>query len=69
MQTGTDSTSQQLELEPWIPERAPEDIAGESGSSGESVQHKSAFFGMRLALPLALSLWGMIAALIWACRS
>ena len=41
----------------------------ESLSGEESVGHGTALFALRAALPLAFSLWGLIAALIWACRA
>ena len=43
--------------------------AGENNLGEESVHGKSAMFGMRMALPIALCLWALIAALIWAWHS
>ena len=81
MQTGTDSKSQQFVWQSRIAESAlhpstpragaletPQEAAGERGSGEEFVRHKSAMFGMRAAVPLALGFWGLIAALMWAYR-
>ena len=43
--------------------------SGGNNLGEESVHGKSAMFGMRMALPIALCLWALIAALIWAWHS
>ena len=73
MQRGTQMRGQDVVYYPNAPASGllgtPKEIVGESGSGEELVPHKSAFVGLRVALPLAFSLWGLIAALIWACRA
>ena len=69
MQTGTDSRSRQVILEERTAENVREQTAEESSSGEGLAPHGSALFGMRAALPLALWLWGLIAALVWACRA
>ena len=40
--------------------------AGESDPPEEFVPYRSALYGIRMALPIALCLWVLIAAMIWA---
>ena len=49
-----------------VPRKMAEPTAGESRPGEEFVRHKSAMFGMRMALPIALCLWALIAVLMWA---
>ncbi len=61
MRTGTDAGT---------PDSLIELVQVGQGPSGEeSVGHGSALFALRVALPLAFSFWGLIAVLIWACRT
>ena len=70
MRTGMDERGRQVVLDSLISGRVPRETAGptagESGLGEEFVRHKSAMFGMRMALPIALCLWALIAVLMWA---
>ena len=68
MQTLTDSDIRRVLLQTSTAEDALVENSAETGGE-EIVRHGSAVFGLRLAVPLALVLWGVIAALIWAARA
>jgi hypothetical protein len=70
MQTGMDERGRRIVLDALVAEGALKGTSGPatSGEGEEFVRHKSALAGMRMALPLALWLWALIAALIWAWR-
>jgi hypothetical protein len=70
MHTGMDEQERKIVFNALRAEGALKETAEQAeGSDGtEFVRHKSAMLGMRMALPLALWLWALIAALIWAWR-
>jgi len=73
MQTGMDEQERGIALNALRAEGALKQTAepamnGEISSGEEFVPHKSALLGMRMALPIALWLWALIAVLIWAWR-
>jgi hypothetical protein len=71
MQTGMEETGRPESFEALIshgaPKQAPEAVEVDSTTGEGFVRPRSALFGMRVALPLALGMWGLIAGLIWAC--
>ena len=72
MQTGTEMSGQQVAFHSNEPASdfldTSREIADESSSGEEFPSRRSALFGMRAAVPLALLFWGLIAALVWAFR-
>ena len=68
MQTSTDSEIRRVLSQAWTAEGALEENPTETG--GEEIAGRgSALLGMRVAFPLALGFWGLVAALIWAFRA
>ena len=69
MQTGTEERSRQVVLEAMIAEDTLRNPSAETASDEEPVLPSSAFLGMRLAVPVALLLWVLLAAFVWASRA
>jgi hypothetical protein len=41
-------------------------VSDSRGVSNQPEQHKSALFGFRVTLPLALGMWAALAGILWA---